>query len=432
MPIYEDDRLTRAELDGLRKYNRCKVCGSKLDLFWSMEKQLAYLACHLDQTHSGIVREASQYEQRGMESQNIPTRREAMERQFGEETSTALAQYQGVTSLTKVQAGEIMEAIWPEAPASEKQRAALLCASYALNPLMKHIFLIPFNKGQRNESWATVVGIQATRLMASRKGTFSFIDATPRVMTEKEQIKVFGEADKDKLWAIVKVQDPNSGAETVGYGFWPKLKQVFKDGHPVFKDGEPVMVSNEPYGTDKGNSKFNMACNRAERQALSRLRPGEMPVGVEVMDEAVAESASKEGVVEGQLVSETTEDEEKEPPAAKKKTPPPKAKPAKVNVEAGELPPELDPRVMKQEEAGGDFFPVEETPPEEESPPDETPITPEQLVQLDALMKRAGMDNMELGRICNQEKKWKIQKKGDLKKWQFDALMKGISEAVGV
>jgi len=411
MPIYEGEQHTRKDLEELQKYNRCKVCGSKLDLFWSMEKQLAYLACHKDQSHVGIVREASRWEKEGLESLNIKSRREAMEREFGEDKVTALAKYQGVTSLTKIQAGEILESLWPKAPASEKQRAALLCQSYALNPLMKHIFLIAFNEGARNETWATIVSIQATRLMASRKGAFSYVDDTPRVMTEKEQIKIFGEVDKEKLWVITKGQDSSTGAEAVGYGFYPKGKT--------------------PYGMDKGNSLFNMASIRSERQMLGRLRPGEMPMGVEVMDEAVAESASREGIVEGEVVSETTEPEAEAPPAAKKKTASAKAKPPKVNVEAGELPPELEPRVLKLDE-NDDFVPEEEKPEEEEQPRDETPITPGQLVELDALMKRAGMDNSELGRICNQEKKWKIQRKADLKKWQFDALMKGISEAVGV
>jgi hypothetical protein len=156
---------------------------------------------------------------------------------------------------------------------------------------MKHIFLIPFNKGKPNESWTTVMGINATRLLASRRGSFSYIENTPRVMTQEEQQRTFGEYDAKKLWAVVKVKDPQTNAEAIGYGWWAK--------------------DSEPYGTDKGNTKFNMASNRAERQALNRLRPGEMPTGIEVMDEALADRASKEGVIEGEF-EEVKKEEVKE------------------------------------------------------------------------------------------------------------------------
>lgn len=194
-----------------------------------------------------------------------------MEQEYGKEMTTALDKYIGVVSLTKPQAKEILQAVYPEAPGDEIARAVLLCASYGLNPLMKHVFLIPFNKGKSNETWATVIGIKAKRLLASRRGNYSYVDNTPRVMTEAEQKGIFGEVYGDKVMVITKVKDPATGAEAPGYGAWPK--------------------NTEPYGTEKGNSKFNMAAIRSESQALDRLRPGEMPVGVEVVSEEVAEAA---------------------------------------------------------------------------------------------------------------------------------------------
>lgn len=181
----------------------------------------------------------------------------------------ALDKYIGVVSLTKPQAREILVAVFPEAPESEIARAVILCASYGLNPLMKHVFLIPFNKGTPKETWATVIGIKAKRLLASRRGSYSYVGDTPRVMTEAEQKAIFGEVYEDKIMVITKVKDPATGAEAPGYGAWPK--------------------NSEPYGTDKGNSKFNMAAIRSESQALDRLRPGEMPVGIEVAPEEFIE-----------------------------------------------------------------------------------------------------------------------------------------------
>lgn len=211
-----------------------------------------------------------------------------MENELGTEKTKALAKYMGVVSLTKPQAKEILVAVFPEAPDGEITRAVMLCASYSLNPLMKHVFLIPFNKGKPNESWATVIGIKAKRLLASRRGSYSYVDNTPRIMTEEEQRRTFGEIYSDKIMVITKVKDPATGAEAPGYGSWSK--------------------DSEPYGTEKGNSKFNMAAIRSESQALDRLRPGEMPVGVEVISEEVAEAT-----IEGEYREVTSEPSLKEP-----------------------------------------------------------------------------------------------------------------------
>ena len=196
-----------------------------------------------------------------------------MEQEYGPEKTKALTKYMGVVSLTKPQAREILIAVFPEAPESEIARAVMLCATYQLNPLMKHVFLIPFSKGTPKETWATVIGIKAKRLLSSRRGSYSYVDDTPRVMTEQEQKITFGEVDDSKLWVVTKVRDPLTGAEAVGYGFWPKESQ--------------------PHGTDKGNSKFNMAAIRSESQALDRLRPGEMPEGIEVVPEEFIEGDYK-------------------------------------------------------------------------------------------------------------------------------------------
>jgi len=251
-----------------------------LNVFMDIDKGLAYLACQANQSHESIVRESSQYQQKGLEALNIITRRHIMENQFGIEKSTALERYHGVTSLTKEQAKEILLTVFPDVPEVELMKAMLICANYSLNPLMGHLFLIPF-RGMEGTSWATVIGIKAKRLLASRKRAFSYIDDSPRIMSDEEQKRVFGKVDEKHLIAITILQDQNTKAIARGYGSWE--------------------VNKEPYGIEKGNSKENMAFIRSESQALDRLCPGEMPIGFEVVDEqfiANAPEREQEGDVE--------------------------------------------------------------------------------------------------------------------------------------
>lgn len=314
-----------------------------------------------------------------------------MAEELGSEKTKALEKYVGVVSLTKWQAREILQAVYPDAPEAEMARAVLLCASYQLNPLMKHVFLIPFNKGTPKETWATVIGIKAKRLMASRRDSYSYVDNTPRVMTEEEQKTIFGMVYADRLCVMTKVRDPGTGAEAVGYGFWLHKDTI--------------------YGTDKGNSAFNMASIRSESQALDRLRPGEMPVGVEVMPEDIAEAAGKEPFIEGEAkVVEEQPLEPEQPEPEKATTKKPKTAPAQP---VAELP----------QEPMGEMEPAQEK--------DETPITPAQLNQLNDFMAKAEMSNTDLGQYCNRDKSWNIREKKDLKKWQFDDIVAKIKKGLG-
>ena len=178
---------------------------------------------------------------------------------------TRLQRYQGTTALTKAEATEILQTIWPKAPANEVYKAALICQTYGLNPLMHHLALVPFkNKKTEQVEWVAIMAMKATRLIAARKKAFSYIENTPRLMTDEEQQTILGEIDRSKLWAITILQDAQ-GNVTPGYGFWPR--------------------GQEPYGTEKGNTKANMAMIRSERQAVDRMVPDALPHGVEVMED---------------------------------------------------------------------------------------------------------------------------------------------------
>lgn len=296
---YQPDNQTLKERLNFVRDHSCAECGEALTKWWDSEAKKTYIACHRHDRnkHEGV---GKQY----IPPDNINNliRRERMEQQHGVEKIKALTKYEGVVSLNRSMALEILEALWPEAPLAEKGRAALLCASQQLNPLMKHVFLVPFNKGKPNESWTTVIGINAKRLMASRRGTFSYVDDTPRVMTDEEQKRRFGKVKEGKLVTIVKLRDPQTGAEAVGYGDWNLKKRQWD-----YDKKQYVESDNDPYGTDKGNDMFNMASIHAESQALNRLRPGDMPQGVMVMEESLAEAASREGLNKDAIEGDFTE-----------------------------------------------------------------------------------------------------------------------------
>lgn len=240
----------------------CGECGAALTLPWGGAYGVdSYVVrCSVNSGHKGIVKAptVTRLGRERMESMGgTPEEIATWENRFKEKEpkmSKELVPYERSTALTTEQASSILKQCWPGAPAEEVARAALLCQSYQLNPLMKHVYLIKFGN-----AWSTVMGIGATRLIASRGGGYSYIDG-PRRMTDAEQESIRGEVDQDNIWAIVVLRK-SDGNTAPGYGFWPR--------------------DVKPYGTDKGNSALNMAMVRAERQAFGRLFPAEMPhVGV--------------------------------------------------------------------------------------------------------------------------------------------------------
>jgi len=260
----------------IQDYCVCGNCQSPLVCCWggSYGIDSYIIKCARDINHNQIATPArlSPYDIPGFNLFNLKRRKE-MEQELGKEKATRLIKYEGVASLTKEGAMEVLQTIWPDAPEIEVLKAAMICHQYGLNPLMKHVFLIPFKRRQKGvvvgEDWVTVLGVKTYRLLAHRRADFSYLDNTPRVMTEEEQKSILGEVDNDRIQAITKLRD-SKGNEAAGYGNWPKEEM--------------------PYGTEKGNSKANMAFIRSERNALDRLFPGEMPQGAEVIDERYIEA----------------------------------------------------------------------------------------------------------------------------------------------
>lgn len=285
MPIYESAEYDRDKLEGLCKRNTCIECGGRLEVFLDPNKHLAFLACtDWIRTHhdEGISRPASRWEREGMASLNIEARREIMKKAIGPERTRALAKYAEGGVITKDIATEIVETLWGDAPAMEKAKAVLLCHTYQLNPLMRHIYLVGYRKKDRSGKvlvdrsgkevmdWSLQIGIGATRLMAQRKHSYSYLDMTPRKATQEEIDKILGDtADEKQIYGFVHIKDTKTGAEAFG------LRGIGK--------GENIK------GKEKGNTHLNLACIRAERLALDRQYPGEMPQGLEIMDERFVE-----------------------------------------------------------------------------------------------------------------------------------------------
>ena len=370
----------------------CKQCNALLSVAWGGDKGYI-LRCSKDINHTGVAREAelSAWDTPdGLSIGNLSrARRKSLVTQLGEEKATALVKYSGAGQLTIPEATDIITTIWPGAPLVEVKKAALVCQIYGLNPLMKHLFLVPFNtkKGDKWEvNYSMVLGIKASRIIARRKGRYAYLDDTPRVMTEAEQIKIFGEIDLTNICAITRLKDI-SGNTAIGTGRWPKGTEV--------------------KGGDKGNSKLNMAMIRSERQALERLFPDSFPTDAQdVVDERFEdyENGQKvdvstgeikaigdiepESVIEGELVDHTQD--------------------AQKLVEQAVKEPEI-------------VQPVK----------DETPVTRDQLTQLETLLKEAGLTSTELTAYVQKDKKWKLAKWPDLKAWQFAELKEYLDRASG-
>lgn len=267
MPYYleTDDREL---LRKLLRTNTCADCSGDLEALYDLDRHLPFLQCKANSEHDGIAK--GYQEPREL---NIPTRRNELMEQHGENKGTVLAKLPPSGALTQPQAMHILKLVYPDVPEDQIIRTAILCRDFGLHPLMKEVYIIGFKNSKTGMTdYSTVVGIPASRKMAAdRKGAFSFLDDSPRAATELEIIKQYGkgsEEEKDNFISICKLRG-EKGNEAIGIGLWPKDK--------------------EPLGTDKGNTKRNMANIRSERQALDRLPGKALPPDIDVIDVAYVE-----------------------------------------------------------------------------------------------------------------------------------------------
>lgn len=394
MPILEEEgRVTREDLDQLRRTNKCKVCGERLDTFLDRDSGKVFLACHNWPTnpptshHEGIERE---YQPQDTDSQSDLRGLVEMEQKVGLEKTRALAKLPAHGQLTQTQAEHILGLVYPGVPKDEVIRCAILCRDFGLHPLMKEVYIIPFGQGDKR-TWSTVIGIGASRKMAAdKKGAYSFLDGTPRAATPEEIIKQFGkdsEEEKDNLISICKLKG-EKGNEAEGFGLWPKDKT--------------------PYGLDKGNTKRNMANIRSERPAYSRL-PGETLPQLEVIDEAYVEVPNV-----GKVETATGEIKEGEDTVAGEWKEVPKPEEAIESIHGKEVP--VSEAIEAEEKVA-------------EEPKDETPVTEDELAQLDKLMVERKVSAEQLGKYIKVDKGWaEVKTLPDLKKWQFTSILEAFKK----
>jgi hypothetical protein len=314
VPIKEED------LEIYKKKNLvCTTCGAKVTISWggSCGHNCYVLRCANSTYHSEFMRpyETNASDLPGYNMPGISRNKEKeLTTKHGEEATKALARIAGgnvMSTLTENQASRMAMILWPDAYKSQSgknaiAKLALICRDYGLNPAMDHVFLVPFNKKNKQGEiigveWSVVRGIKASRLICGRERSYGYIDDTPRKMTDEEQTRIFGEVDADSLVAICKLKDKDGNVFT-GYGKWALWKNYGEKRYP-----------NEPQGTEKGNSKFNMACIRAERQALDKLNPGSMPA-IDVVDEAYMPFHRTVIIPDGTKVNEDTGEILEEPP----------------------------------------------------------------------------------------------------------------------
>ena len=301
MSHYYPEDQSKENLDKVRRESVCVECGRRLTIYLDIESHRRFVACP-GRVHEGITREykppVEDYES------NIRREMKLAEEEVmtTKETNALVAQGIPMTGLiTKDQATAILQTVWKDAPEIEVYKAAMLCQDFGLHPLMKHVYLIPYNEGKPNETWATVLGIGATRLIMSRLGSFGYTDDTPRIMSEEEQVRIFGKMDSQNIVAITKLKTKD-GLEASGYGKYPKT-------------GGTII------GENKGNSRENLAFIRSERNAFGRLFPdANMPKAtIDVVDEKYMETPS--GLVEVATGEITGVGDKKTPPTVKTEIP---------------------------------------------------------------------------------------------------------------
>jgi hypothetical protein len=193
-----------------------------------------------------------------------------------------------VISEKQAAALDILRTSYPTAPEVEIKAAAIICATYDGDPLMGDIFLIPYKDKEGKVTWSRVCSIKFKRKLGQRVSPFTYLDDTPRMMSEAEGQKIYGKRwtffSKGKIVAITKLRDLATGKTSQGIGAWPENAGVI--------------------GAIKGNTPENMAFIRSESQAIERLNITAVPQ-MDVIDERFVDTTTGE-ILESPEVAELT------------------------------------------------------------------------------------------------------------------------------
>jgi hypothetical protein len=247
----------------------CAECGGGLTTPWSPILHKTILVCGKDRSHTGYRKPDEGLDRLiQMKAGEEEIKNYLIGKECRMKTNTLLPVVQ-----TEEQAARLVRRCWPGAPDADVTRAAIVCFKYNLDPLMKHIYLLPF-KTATGYKWELVMGIRASRIITHRHTPFTYADG-PRAMNEEEQKKIIGKVDEStRFWAICYLKDIKTGQSVPGYGFIDRASPI--------------------HGTDKGNSFENMAFIRAERNALDRLAPEVLP-DIETVDDKFVNGTNETG-----------------------------------------------------------------------------------------------------------------------------------------
>jgi hypothetical protein len=270
--IYE---TAENNLERMRKQNVCAECGRRLYIYLDMEMHRRYLSCP-NLNHQGIAREYQPAKEL-----NIKAQREELEKTMTTEKAQGITKYTGLQIMTEAAARDIVSTIWPEAPAPMQKRAMMICRDYNINPLLPNqIHMLKFkqmvydnNKKMKiwngNYDWELVIGIGLTRIKAARRMRYSYMDFSPRAMTDDEQMKINGKIDKTRIWRVCILKN-QYGDTFYGVGSWPVGKAV--------------------KGEDNGNTPEHMGDIHAEKNAVDKMCPELLPPDLRVIDEKFEEA----------------------------------------------------------------------------------------------------------------------------------------------
>lgn len=266
----EAESHRREALYATARASECAQCGSRMAV--ALQGGELVLRCMVDASHRGYGRQKTLTELHD-DGYIISYVSEAIERKRRrklEETIGTDGARQALVAtppgerylITPEAARRAIHTLWPKAGWDAKLRVELTCAQHNLNPLDKDIFIGTMNEGKPNQTDVVLLGIPGNRKIARRKSHYRVVDG-PRAMT-KEEVEAIREDYDKKLWCIMVLELPD-GNRVTGYGAFP-MNATF-------------------LGEDKGNTRFNMCCIRAERNALARIVPPEdlpAPLAMEV------------------------------------------------------------------------------------------------------------------------------------------------------
>lgn len=360
MPITEK-QMSLSSMKKKGKSHKCGVCGAMLNVAWggSVGINGYILRCGVDIKHDTVT----DYKKPSTEYEEG---NKLFRRLQGMDTK-ALMKMDTATMLARIGQAKFPKDL-------TKQEIALMSEvsiSYGLDPLMQELMIYQGNP------YPT---INARYRKAQETGKFDGINTSPAT---EEECKARHAKEGDYLYRA-EVWVKGASHPFVGWGRVRAAETIGNPHLPIVKDPD------------------RQAEKRAEAMGLRKAFS--MPVPFQSWEEFQEQRAESAIDVEYRVIDKKT--------GEITETEPIKGAPERIQVDAEETIPEET-----------ETEPESETPPARDTYKDETPITPQQLNELDAMMSKTCTNLTSLGKFMNKDKGWNVKKLGDLKCWQFNEIM---------